>query len=145
MKTLNSLLFVAILFLSTIAAKAADGPVPVKKAKLSQSYAVNTYVNAISQGKLAGLDNVIDASAKFSLMRGDKVLCFDKEQIMKFMNANADVKQDCTTTTTMVENNPDYTVVKVDMQYENFTRSNYVTLTNTGIGWKIINVHSVFK
>ena len=142
MKTLKSLLFAALLLVSTVAAKAADLP---NVDKLSQSYAVNIYVNAISQGKLAGFSEIIDSSAKFSLMRGNKVMSFSKEQLLKFMNANADVKQDCTTSTSVVENNADITVIKVDMQYSNFVRSNYVTLANTGNGWKITNVHSVFN
>jgi hypothetical protein len=33
----------------------------------------------------------------------------------------------------------------VDMKFENFVRSNYVTIANTPSGWKITNVHSVFK
>ncbi|WP_158827157.1 nuclear transport factor 2 family protein [Mucilaginibacter lacusdianchii] len=142
MKTLNSFLFAALLFISTFAAKASDKP---DAAKLSKNYAINTYVSAICQGKLAGLGDVIEDCAKFSILRGNKVVSCDKEQMIKFMKENANVRQDCTTSTSVVEANADITVVKVDMQYSHFVRSNYVTLANTGNGWKITNVHSVFN
>ena len=44
----------------------------------------------------------------------------------------------------MIENGKGMVVVKVDMKFEDFTCSNYVSIANTGNGWKIINVYSVF-
>jgi len=58
---------------------------------------------------------------------------------------NKNVEMQCTTSTTVVESNADLALVKVDMKYSNSVRSNYVTLVNTGAGWKITNVYSVFK
>lgn len=141
MKTLKSLLFAALLMMSTVVVK-ADEPDAVK---LTKSYAINTYVSAVSLGKLAGLQDVVDANAKFSMLRGKQLLTFNRADILTFMTKNANIKQDCTTTATVVESNADITVVKVDMQYTNFVRSNYVTLANTGNGWKITDVYSVFK
>ncbi|MBS7564190.1 nuclear transport factor 2 family protein [Mucilaginibacter sp. Bleaf8] len=141
MKTLKSLLFAALLMVSTLVVK-ADEPNAVK---LTKTYAINTYISAVSQGKMQGLNDIVDANAKFSMLRGKQLLTFDKADVLNFMVKNANVKQECTTTASVVESNTDITVVKVDMQYNNFVRSNYVTLANTGNGWKITNVYSVFK
>ncbi len=62
-----------------------------------------------------------------------------------FLKAGKNVEQACTTSTRVVENNAYMAVVKVDMKFDQFTRSNYVTLVNTGNGWKITNVYSIFK
>lgn len=141
MKTLKSILFAALLMVSTLVVK-ADEPNAVK---LTKTYAINTYISAVSQGKMQGLNDIVDANAKFSMLRGKQLLTFDKADVLNFMSKNANVKQDCITTADVVESNTDITVVKVDMQYNNFVRSNYVTLANTGNGWKITNVYSVFK
>ncbi len=61
------------------------------------------------------------------------------------MKGDQNVEQTCTVSTSEVETNADMSLVKVDMKYEGFTRSNYVTMVNTGAGWKITNVYTVFK
>ncbi|QJD97462.1 hypothetical protein HH214_17070 [Mucilaginibacter robiniae] len=143
MKTLKSFLLGLTLMVVGIIAK-ADEP---EAAKLSKNYAIATYINAMAQGKTEGLDNVLDQSAKFSMLRGKKVLSFSKTDMLNFMNSNANIAQNCTVNTSVVEkeSNNDVSVIKVDMQYTDFVRSNYVTVTNTGNGWKITNVYTVFK
>lgn len=142
MKTLKSLLFATLLMVSSTFAAKADEPVPFK---LSKNYAVNAYVDAVCSGKVSGLNDALDANVKFSMLQGSKVVTFDKAEVLAFMKDNANVKQNCTTKTTIEHSNADVTVVRVDMKYENFVRSNYVTMANTGSGWKITNVYSVFK
>ena len=112
---------------------------------LTKTYAVNTYVNAMTRGKLDGFNDVLDKSAKFSMLRGKQVLNFDKKEMMQYMQKGKNVSQECTTSTIIVESNDDTAVIRVDMQYDNFVRSNYLTIANTGSGWKITKVYSVFK
>jgi hypothetical protein len=140
-KTLRSIVAGLALLLITNVVK-ADEP---KAAKLTKTHAVEAYVSAMTQGKSANLSEVLDQSAKFSILRGKKVMSFDKAEMLEFTKQNKDIQQACTTTTSEVESNDDVSVVKVDMKYENFTRTNYVTVANTGDGWKITNVYSVFK
>lgn len=111
----------------------------------SPNNAVNTYVDAISHGKAEGLSQVIDKSAKFSILQGKNILSFSKADMMAYVKENKNIDQACTISTSVVESNNDMTVVKVDMQYTDFVRSNYVTLTNTGNGWEITSVYSVVR
>jgi len=141
MKTLKSIALGFALLATVCVAKAADKPVE----RLSKNYAINTYVDAISRGKLQGLNEVLDPTAKFSMLRGTKVLSYGKTEMLNFMKGSQNVEQSCTIATSIVENNDNVSVVKVDMNYDGFTRSNYVTVANTGEGWKITNVYSVFK
>jgi len=142
MKTLKSIILGLALLLVCGAVKA--NPIPSNE-NLTATHAIYTYVDAVTRGKLNGLNEVLDQSVKFSMLRGKKVLSFDKKQMMDFLKSGKNVEQSCTTSTEVVESNADLTVVKVDLKYDGFTRSNYVTITNTGDGWKITNVHSVFK
>ena len=112
---------------------------------LTRTYAINTYVDAMTRGKLQGLNDVVDQNAKFSMLSGKKILSFTRDQVFELLKLNKNVEEDCTTSTSIMESNSDLAVVKVDMQFVGFVRSNYVTIANTGKGWKITNVYSVFK
>ena len=65
--------------------------------------------------------------------------------MLDYFKSNKDIEQTCTTSTSIVESNANVTIVKVAMKYADFVRNNYVTIANTGNGWKITNVYSVFK
>lgn len=141
MKTLKSIALGFILLTVFSAAKASSKPAAV----LTKDYVINTYIDAISHGKTAGLKDVFDPFAKFSLRRGDKVINYTKAEMLTAMQANHDVEQNCTIATSEMESNYNSSVVKVDMKYSGFVRSNYVTITNTDKGWKITNIYSEFK
>ena len=118
---------------------------PNNNDNLTKTHAINIYVAAMTQGKLAGLNDVLDKSAAFSMVRGKQVLSFDKKQMLDYLQSNKNTEQQCTTSTSVVENGANIAIIKVDMKYDNFTRSNYVTIANTGNGWKITSVYSVFS
>jgi hypothetical protein len=141
MKTLKSITIALALLVTCSVVKANDVP----EIYLTKTHAINTYINAMTRGKSDGLSQVIDQSAKFNILRGKSILSYNKKEITDFLKNEKDVEQACTTSTEIVQNNADMAVVRVDMKFENFTRSNYVTIANTGSGWKITNVYSVFK
>ncbi|MEN0054666.1 MAG: nuclear transport factor 2 family protein [Mucilaginibacter sp.] len=142
MKTLKSIVLGLALLVVCSVAKAntyTDGD------NLTKNYAINTYIDAMTHGKVKGLKDVLDQDVKFTMMRGKQVLNFSKDEMLESLNDVKNTEQDCTTTTSVVESNEAMAVVKVDMQFEGFLRTNMVTVTNTGKGWKITNVYSVFK
>lgn len=140
MKTLKTILIALLLTVTYNFAK-ADTP----HEKLTMNYAISTYIDAFAHGKSAGLAGIIDDNAKFSHNRGEKVISFSKNQILESLVNGQNVEQNCTTTTKIVENTTRFVVYKVQMKYQNFSRVNYVTMTDTGNGWKITNVSSVFN
>ncbi|MES2111068.1 MAG: nuclear transport factor 2 family protein [Bacteroidota bacterium] len=113
--------------------------------KVTPNYAINTFVDAMTRGKLAGLDAVLDKSAEFNMLRGKKMLSFTKSEMLEFFQSNKNIEQACTTSTSIVESDNKVAIVKVSMKYDNFVRDNYVTIANNGSSWKITNVYSVFK
>lgn len=143
MKTLKTAALGVCLFIAGIAAKA--NAIANDDKTTTSFYAINTYVDAMSRGKIEGLDKVIDKSAKFSYLRGNTIVTADKAESLRSLEENKGIEQSCVVSTSIVSSNNDVEVVKVDMKYENFTRTNYVTLTNNGAAWKITNVYSVFK
>lgn len=142
MKTLKSTIAIIALLFVGIAAKATTN---TDEESMAKNFAINTYIDAMTHGKAAGLNEVLDPSVKFTMLRGKNVLSFSKKQILESLKVDKDVEQNCTTNTEILQNDADQSVVKVDMKFDGFVRSNYVTLAHTGNGWKIISVYSVFK
>ena len=142
MKTLKTI-FIALLV--TLTFTAAKANTPNLKERLTMRYAINTYVDAFTHGKTAGLAEIIDDNAKFSHNRGQQVISFSKNQILQSLESEQYVEQNCTTTTKIIESATNLVVYKVQMKYQNFSRINYVTMTDTGNGWKITNVACVFS
>ncbi|HVW95204.1 MAG TPA: nuclear transport factor 2 family protein [Mucilaginibacter sp.] len=140
MKALKSITLALVLLVAGSAAKANT-----IDESTTPNYAINTFVDAMTRGKLAGLDHVLDNAAEFNMLRGKTVLSFNKKEMLGFLKSIKNVEQTCTTSTSIVESNANVAIVKVAMKYDNFVRNNYVTIANTGKGWKITNVYSVFK
>lgn len=133
----------SVMLLAVCASVKADGK--PGNDRLTTTHAIHTYIAAMTMGKLQGFNEVLDQNVKFNLLRGSKLYSFDKNEILNDLKGNANLEQDCTVSTSVVESNNELTVVKVDMKYPGFVRSNYVSMVNTGNGWKITNVYSVFK
>lgn len=142
MKTLKTTLTALFITLTCIVAKANT---PNKNERLTMRYALTVYVDAFAHGRYNGLAEVIDDNTKFSQMRGQKVISFSKNEIMESLKGQHNVEQNCTTTSKIVENTNSLVVYKVQMKYQNFNRISYVTMTDTGNGWKITNVTSTFS
>ncbi|MES2060368.1 MAG: nuclear transport factor 2 family protein [Bacteroidota bacterium] len=141
MKTLKSVTLALALFAICSFAKASDVPTE----NLTKTHAINVYVDAMTRGRINDLNQVLDQSARFSMQRGKSVMRFSKKEMTDYLKNQKNIEQACTTSTDIVEENADSAIVKVDMNFEHFTRTNYVTIANTGNGWKITNVYSVFK
>ncbi|MEX8547700.1 MAG: hypothetical protein V5804_08870 [Mucilaginibacter sp.] len=107
-------------------------------------FSVNAFIDADARGLCDGLTDIIADNAKFSIMRGDQMLCFNKKEIIKSMESLRGVQQNCTTNYKVVETFDRYVLVKVEMKYPTFSRFNYITLHQCSDGWKITNVSSIF-
>ncbi|MGN6178205.1 MAG: nuclear transport factor 2 family protein [Mucilaginibacter sp.] len=143
MKTLRALTILALLPIQFATAK---GPLTQDDGMFTKVHAIDTYVDAMTRGKLAGFDEVLDSSAKFTiLISKNRLQSFNKQEMLKFLNKIRNIEENCTTRTDIIQNTPDMVVAKVDMRFETFIRSNYVSMANTHKGWKIINVYSVFN
>ena len=111
----------------------------------SKDKAIDTYLNAVVHGKLAGIDDAIDNEAQFDMKRGNNVNTLTKAQIISALKANENVEQDCQCTKTVVRDDDDMKVIKVDMKYNDFTRTDVITTEHAGSGWKITKVETSFK
>lgn len=136
MKTLKTLT-AALLITLSFSAFAADGS---KAEKLEMDYALKTYIDALTKGKISPLAEVLDKDVKFTTTRGAKIFNHTKIDMLNSLMGSDNVVQNCATEFSIVESTPTISVVKVIMKYNGFSKISYLNLANTTKGWKITNV-----
>ncbi len=120
------------------AARPGGGP-PTKE------QAMNTYLDAVLHGHINGVADIIDDDALFNVKRGNKVSVLLKADILKAFQANENIEQTCQSTKTVIQNDDNVSIVKVDMKYDSFTRTDVITEQHAGNGWKITKVDSSYN
>ncbi|WP_426667060.1 nuclear transport factor 2 family protein [Mucilaginibacter sp. McL0603] len=143
MKNLRTLVLSLILLFGSAKLKAAPFKLGEKLSTIKE--AVNTYISAIAEGYIKNFGSIVDQNLKFLMLGGKSMLSFTKAEILTFLMENQNLNQGCIINTSLINNGNELAVVKFDMVYPDFTRTNYVTLVNTANGWKINAVYSVSK
>ncbi|HEX3385895.1 MAG TPA: hypothetical protein VHS53_11935 [Mucilaginibacter sp.] len=141
MKTLRSMLGCIALLFICIAANAITKPAT---GKLTRDEVVKIYIDAITNGNVSNLNNVLADDLQFNIQRGKNVKILNKNQLVDFLKNDA-VSDPSVKTAIMVEQEDDHSsVIKVEFKYDGYSRTDEVTLYKT-TGWLITEVVSVFK
>ena len=141
MKTLKSIMMGLALLLVCNISKAAGS----NHKGAGKDDVINTYLNAVVHGKLAGVEDVIADGVQFNMIRGDKVTTMNKEQLIGSLKAGENTEQDCKCAKSVIQDSDDVKVTKVEMKYADFTRTDVITTQKVGNGWKITKVDTSFK
>jgi hypothetical protein len=141
MKNLKSLLSAVALLFICVAASATVKPATDKPTK---DDVINVYIDAVSHGKPAGLANIISDDLQFNIQRGENVTTLNKGQFMDYVKSGASSDAPAGTTSTIMQEDENTYVVKVDFKYGDLTRTDVVTLQNSN-GWSVTSVTSSFK
>jgi hypothetical protein len=142
MKTLKAMVMGLALLLVCGVSQAA--PV-TSHSNSTKDEVIDAYVNAVVHGKINGFSDLIDDDAKFNMKRGSNVNTLSKSQILNSLKSNENVEQDCQCTKTVMQDSDDMSVIKVDMKYNDFTRTDVITAQRAGNWWKITKVETSFK
>ena len=113
--------------------------------KLSIDFALKSYLDAVSEGKVKGFSDILDNDVKFTISRGEKIVNYSKSEMLTSLKSSEGIKQNCHTEFQILEKTLTQSIVKVTQKYDEFTRVNFVTFNNTPKGWKITNVSSSFS
>ena len=98
--------------------------------------ALDHYVAVTTEGESAGVEQLfaedfnqkIQASNTQSNSRGE---------VVKSLKKQKGEKLNCTVNTDILEESADYMVAKVTLKFENFTKTDLVTLERVGSDWKV--------
>ncbi|MDF2435613.1 MAG: hypothetical protein JWP44_5246 [Mucilaginibacter sp.] len=139
MKNLKSIMLGLALLVVCGAAKALSNTIP---GKLTKTDVLNIYMNAAAHGKIDGLEKVLADDVQYNIARGEKTITADKRQMLAAFKAEENIEQACKCNTTTLQDDDERLVVKVEMKYEGYTRTNVVTIVNKGYGWEITKVNT---
>jgi hypothetical protein len=106
---------------------------------------VNAYLNAVVHGKLGDVESAIDDDAQFNMVRGDKVITLSKSQELNFLKSNESLEQDCKCAPSVMQDDGDVFIKKVEMKFADFTRTDVISAQRVGYGWKITKVETSYK
>ena len=134
MKILKSILLGLALTIAFTSAK-ADG-------KPTKADVLSIFMDASAHGKMEKFEDVLAKDMEYNIQRGERTIKADKKQMLDFYKANQNVEQNCKCTTSTVEDNDRYMVVKLEMKYDTYTRVNLVTIMDTTSGWKVTKVNT---
>jgi len=148
MKTLVKTFAAAALIAVSTFAMAGETPVSkTEKATVNLStaaFALNHYVAVTTEGESAGVEQIFaeDFSQK---VQSANTKTNSRDQVVKSLKKQKGEKLNCTVTSDIIEESADYMVAKVTLKFEDFTKTDLVTLVREGNVWKISKSINSYK
>lgn len=138
MKTLKTILLGLTLLAASTVANAKNLPATA----LTKNDVLNAYVNAVVHGKVDGVENILSKDVKFVMFRNDKEFDLDKKQLLESLKASENVEQNCTYTTSIMDESNKKMVVKLIMRYDGYVRTNTLTISQKGDDFQITRIET---
>ncbi len=136
----------ALIAVSTFA-MAAEGPgaKATKNVNLSTAdFALEHYVAVTTEGESAGVEQLF-ATDFNQKIQATNAQTHGREGIVKLLKKQKGEKLNCTVSTDIIEESADYMVAKVTLKFENFTKTDLVTLERVGNDWKVSKSINSYK
>ena len=148
MKTLVKIFTAAALVAVSTFAMASEGP-GSKSAKANVNlstadFALEHYVAVTTQGESAGVEQLFaeDFSQK---VQSANAQSHSRSALIKSLKKQKGESLNCTVKTDIIEESTDYMVAKVTMKFENFSKTDLVTLVREGDSWKVSSSVNSYK
>jgi len=137
----------ALIAISTFA-MAAEGPVSKsEKANINLStadFALEHYVAVTTEGESAGVEQLFAADFSQKIQSAN-AQSHSREAVVKSLKKQKGEKLNCTVTTDVIEESADYMVAKVTLKFEDFTKTDLMTLVREGNSWKVSKSINSYK
>ena len=148
MKTLVKTFAAAALIAVSTFAMAAGGPgSKLAKANVNLStadFALEHYVAITTEGESAGVEQIF-ATDFNQKIQASNAQSHSREAVVKSLKKQKGEKLNCTVDTDIIEESADYMVAKVTLKFENFTKTDLVTLGRVGNDWKVSKSINSYK
>ncbi|QRY57241.1 nuclear transport factor 2 family protein [Sphingobacterium siyangense] len=148
MKTLVKTFAAAALIAVSTFAMAAEGPgAKATKANVNLStadLALDHYVAVTTEGESAGVEQLFaeDFNQKIQATNAQSN---SRSAVVKLLKKQKGEKLNCTVSTDILEESADYMVAKVTLKFENFTKTDLVTLERVANDWKVSKSINSYK
>ncbi|MGF7028236.1 nuclear transport factor 2 family protein [Sphingobacterium sp. HSC-15S19] len=148
MKTLvKTFAAAALIAVSTFAMAAEGSGSKSEKATINLStadFALEHYVAVTTEGESAGVEQLFAADFNQKI-QSSNAQSHSREAVVKSLKKQKGEKLNCTVSTDIIEESTDYMVAKVTMEFENFTKTDLVTLVREGNNWKVSKSINSYK
>ena len=137
----------ALIAVSTFAMAAEEPGSKSAKATVNLStadFALEHYVAVTTEGESAGVEQLFaeDFSQKIQASNAQN---HSRGEVVKSLKKQKGEKLNCTVTTDILEESADYMVAKVTLKFEDFTKTDLVTLVREGNVWKVSKSINSYK
>jgi len=107
-------------------------------------FALEHYVAVTTEGESAGVEQLFaeDFSQKIQASNAQN---HSRGEVVKSLKKQKGEKLNCTVTTDILEESADYMVAKVTLKFEDFTKTDLVTLVREGNVWKVSKSINSYK
>jgi len=137
----------ALITVSTFA-MAAEGPgSKATKANVNLStadLALDHYVAVTTEGESAGIEQLFAADFNQKI-QASNTQSNSRSAVVKLLKKQKGEKLNCTVSTDIIEESADYMVAKVTLKFENFTKTDLVTLARVCNDWKVSKSINSYK
>ena len=148
MRTLIKTFAAAALIAVSTFAMAAEGPgAKATKASINLStadLALDHYIAVTTEGSSAGVEQLFaeDFNQKIQATNAQSN---SRSAVVKLLKKQKGEKLNCAVSTDIIEESADYMVAKVTLKFENFTKTDLVTLERVGNDWKVSKSVNSYK
>ncbi|MGJ1405559.1 hypothetical protein ACR79N_21065 [Sphingobacterium siyangense] len=143
MRTLVKTFTAAALIAVSTFTMAAEGPGAKANVNLSTAdFALDHYVAVTTEGESAGVEQLFAEDFKQKI-QATNAQNHSHNEVVKSLKKQKGEKLNCTVTTDILEESADFMIAKVTLKFENFTKTDLVTLERIGNDWKVsISINS---
>jgi len=137
----------ALIAISTFA-MAAEGP-GSKSAKANVNlstadFALDHYVAITTEGESAGVEQLFAADFNQKIQTSN-AQSHSRSAVVKSLKKQKGEKLNCVVSTDILEESADYMMAKVTLKFEDFTKTDLVTLVREGNVWKVSKSINSYK
>ncbi|CAM3642843.1 nuclear transport factor 2 family protein [Sphingobacterium prati] len=148
MKTLvKTFTAAALIAVSTFAMAAEKTVSKTEKENVNLStadFALDHYVAVTTEGESAGIGQIF-ATDFNQKIQATNAQSYNRSAVVKSLKKQKGEKLNCTVTTDIIEESADYMVAKVTLKFEDFTKTDLVTLVREGDSWKVSSSVNSYK
>ncbi|WP_425275600.1 nuclear transport factor 2 family protein [Sphingobacterium detergens] len=107
-------------------------------------FALEHYVAVTTEGESAGVEQIFatDFSQK---VQSANAKTNNRGQVVKYLKKQKGERLNCTVSAYILEESADYMVAKVTLKFEDFTKTDLVTLAREGNVWKVSKSINSYK
>ncbi|PUV22514.1 nuclear transport factor 2 family protein [Sphingobacterium athyrii] len=137
----------ALIAVSTFAMAADKTASKSEKANVDLStadFALEHYVAVTTEGESAGVEQLFatDFNQKIQASNAQN---HNRSEVVKSLKKQKGETLNCTVKTDIIEESADYMVAKVTLKFEDFTKTDLVTLEREGNTWKVSQSINSYK